>query len=260
MPNTRHLSNPWGAETILLDSVDSTNNYAKDLARRGAPHGTVVLADCQTSGKGRLGRRFSSPSGVGIYCSVVLRFDAAPEQLLHLTPMAAEAVRRAVSASTGLEPKIKWINDLLLDRRKLCGILTELGMSGGRLDFLVVGIGINCNQQTSDFPPELQKTAVSLAQVLGQPVDRDAVAIQLLAQLHAMSQAVLSASGPWLDSYRAHCVTLGQDVQLIRDDQRRNAHVDGMNDQGTLLVTLPDGSHETVFSGEVSVRGLDGYI
>lgn len=260
MANTSRLPNPWGAETILLESVDSTNNYAKDLARRGAPHGTAVLSDCQTGGKGRRGRSFSSPPGVGIYCSVVLRFDAAPEQLLHLTPMVAEAVRRAVAQSTGLEPEIKWINDLLLEDRKLCGILTELGMNGDRLDFLVVGIGINCNQQTADFPPELRETAVSLAQVLGRPVDRTAVAAQLLTQLHAMSRAVLTGPGPWLDSYRTHCVTLGRDVQLIRGGQRRNAHVDGMDDQGALLVTLPDGSHETVFSGEVSVRGLAGYV
>ena len=260
MPNVNCLPNPWGAETILLESVDSTNNYAKDLARRGAPHGTAVLSDCQTGGKGRRGRSFSSPPGVGIYCSVVLRFDAAPEQLLHLTPMVAEAVRRAVAASTGLEPEIKWINDLLLNGRKLCGILTELGMTGDRLDFLVVGIGINCNHRTEDFPPELRKTAVSLAQALGHPVDRMDLAAQLLTQLHAMSQAVLPAHKAWMDSYRTHCITLGQDVQLICGDQHRAAHVDGMDDRGALLVTLPDGSKETVFSGEVSVRGLAGYV
>lgn len=251
----RLSAHPWAEQIIRLDTVDSTNTYAKQLARQGAPHGTVILADQQTGGRGRLGRSFSSPSGLGIYCSVVLRYEEAPESLFLLTPVMAEAARRAVAQATGLQPSIKWINDLVLDGRKLCGILTELGQG-----FVVVGIGINCNQQTADFPPELRETAISLYQSLGKPVDRDAVAAALIRQVQQAADGFLNDPSCWMEDYRQHCLTIGKDVQLIRDDTVRYAHVDDMDETGALLVTLPDGTKETVFSGEVSVRGLYGYL
>ena len=252
---------PWTDRLVVLDTVTSTNTVARDLAKQGATHGTVVLANHQTGGKGRLGRRFSSPAGLGIYCSVVLRPAAEPERLLHLTPMAAEAVRRAVVEVTGLEPEIKWINDLVLNGRKLCGILTELGMGAdGKSDFVIVGIGINCGQQTDDFPPELQQIAVSLSMALGRPVEREQIIAAVLRQLAQASDALLTDASDWMHSYRAHCLTIGKDVQLIRGDTVRYAHVDDMDDQGALLVTLADGTKEKIFSGEVSVRGMYGYI
>lgn len=252
---------PWAERLVVLDTVTSTNTVARDLAKQGAEHGTVVLADYQTGGKGRLGRRFSSPAGLGIYCSVVLRPAVEPERLLHLTPMAAEAVRRAVVEATGLQPEIKWINDLVLDGRKLCGILTELGMGAdGKADFVIVGIGINCGQQTDDFPPELQQMAVSLSMALGRPVEREQIIAAVLRQLAQASDALLTDASDWMHSYRTHCLTIGKDVQLIRGDTVRYAHVDDMDDQGALLVTLADGTKEKVFSGEVSVRGMYGYI
>ena len=251
-----HLSaHPWVDQIIHLDTVDSTNTYAKKLAAQDAPHGTVVLADYQTSGRGRLGRQFSSPAGLGIYCSVILRYPVPPERLLLLTPVMAEAARRAVVQTTGLQPAIKWINDLVLDGRKLCGILTELGQG-----FVVVGIGMNCNQQSADFPPELRETAISLRQSLGSPVDRDAVAAELIRQVQQAADGFLDHPACWMDDYRQHCLTIGKDVQLIRGDTVRYAHVDDMDEAGALLVTLPDGTKETVFSGEVSVRGLYGYL
>lgn len=238
-----------------MDTVDSTNTYAKQLARAGAAHGTVVLADHQTGGRGRLGRSFASPVGMGIYCSVVLRPAVPPERLLRLTPVMAEAARRAVVQATGLQPQIKWINDLVLEGKKLCGILTELGDG-----FVVVGIGINCNQQQLDFPPELRGMAGSLAQALGHPVERDAVAAELIRQVQQAADGFLLEPARWLEPYAAHCLTIGRDVQLIRGEEIRYAHVDGMDADGALLVTLPDGTKETVFSGEVSVRGLYGYV
>lgn len=251
---------PWADRVVMLDTVDSTNNYAKKLAVQGAPHGTVVLADRQTAGRGRLGRQFDSPAGLGIYCSVILRFDLPPEQLLCLTPVMAEAARRAVLAATGLEAQIKWINDLVLNGRKLCGILTELGASGGKPDYVVVGIGINCGQQRGDFPPELRDLATSLTQALGAPVDRLAVTAELIRQMQQAADSFPADPAPWLRSYRTHCLTLGKDVQLIRGDTVRYGHADDMDDNGALRVTLADGTRETVFSGEVSVRGLYGYI
>jgi len=246
---------PWVDRITLLESVDSTNTYAKKLASQGAPHGAVVLADRQTGGRGRLGRSFSSPAGLGVYCSVILRYDMMPERLMMLTPVMAEAARRAVVSATGLQPAIKWINDLVLDGRKLCGILTELGAG-----FVVVGIGINCNQQTEDFPPELQEVAISLSQSLGKAVDRAAVTAELIRQVQLAADGFLDAPSRWMADYARHCLTIGKDVQLIRGDTIRYAHVDGMDENGALLVTLTDGTKETVFTGEVSVRGLYGYL
>jgi len=248
-------AHPWADQIIRLDTVDSTNTYAKQLARQGAPHGTVVLADHQTGGRGRLGRSFSSPAGLGVYCSVVLRCSAEPQRLFLLTPVMAEAARRAVERITGLQPAIKWINDLVLNGRKLCGILTELGP-----DYAVVGIGINCNQLESDFPPELRQTAVSLSQALGHPAEREPVAAELIRQVQLAADGFLQNPVPWMTSYRQHCLTIGKDVQLIRNGEVRNAHVDDLDETGALLVTLPDGTKEQVFSGEVSVRGLYGYL
>lgn len=241
---------------IVLESVDSTNNYAKELARQGAVHGTAVIADGQTAGRGRMGRSFASAKGLGLYCSVVLRPQLSPEDLMTLTVLAAEASRRAIREVFGMEPGIKWINDLVYEGKKLCGILTELGFSGSVPDYAVVGIGINCNQQPEDFPPEVAAMATSIRQVLGCEVNRAPLAAALLRQL----ELALRNQSTWLDSYRAHCITIGQDVQLLQNGTVRQAHAVGMDDQGALLVTLPDGTKERIFSGEVSVRGLYGYV
>lgn len=256
-----HLQgHPWAENAIWLPTVHSTNTHAAMLARQGAPHGTVVLADRQTAGKGRLGRTFSSPEGKGIYCSAVLRYDVQPERLFALTPIMAEAARRAVEAVTGLQPQIKWINDLVLHGRKLCGILTELGTENGAVAYVIVGIGINCSQQMEDFPPELRETAISLEQALGKTVDREAVILELIRQIQLAADGFLQNSSEWMISYVNHCETVGKDVMLIRNDERREAHVDGIDDRGALLVTLPDGKKETVFTGEVSVRSKTGYL
>ena len=251
-------SHPWADRITVLETVDSTNNFAKELARQGAPHGTVVLADHQTGGRGRRGRSFSSPRGMGLYFSAVLRFSAPPDQLLNLTCVAAEAVRRAILQASGLDTQIKWINDLVCRNKKLCGILTEL-VTTPEGPAVICGIGVNCFQQPEDFPPEVAAMATSLLQLTGQ-ADRSALAAAIIGQLQAAAADLPHKAAPWMDSYRAHCLTLGKDVKLVRDGTERLAHVDGMDDQGALLVTLADGTTETVFSGEASVRGMYGYL
>lgn len=252
-------SHPWAATITVLDTVDSTNTFAKALAAQGAPHGTVVLANHQTGGRGRRGRSFSSPSGMGIYLSVVLRYDCTPDRLLHATCVAAEAVRRAIVDACGLETGIKWINDLVYEHRKLCGILTELTVTpAGKLDYLVVGIGVNCLQQPEDFPPEVAAMATSLLQIQGY-ANPAVLAASIIRHLQQAADDLTDRFHSWMASYKAHCITLNQDVQLLRDGEIRYAHADDMDEQGGLLVTLPNGTHETVFSGEVSVRGMYGY-
>lgn len=248
---------PWSERLVVLDTIDSTNTYAKSLAARGAAHGTVVLAHHQTGGRGRLGRSFASPKGKGVYLSAILRYDAPPSKLLHLTCVAAEAVRRAVADAAGLQCGIKWINDLVVEQKKLCGILTEL-VTTPQGFAVIVGAGVNCSHLPADFPPDVAPMATSLLQC-GCPVPRSAVAAAIIRQLELADREMLTPAN-WMDSYRNHCLTLGQDVQLLRDGTVRYAHVDAMDDQGSLLVTLPDGTRETVFSGEVSVRGMYGYV
>ena len=261
MTNSSILSylgpHPWADRITVLDTVDSTNTFAKALAVQGAAHGTIVLADHQTGGRGRLGRSFSSPKGMGIYLSAILRFHVTPDRLMHLTCVMAEAIRRAIAVSTGITPEIKWTNDLVYEKKKLCGILTEL-TSTPEGPAIIVGAGVNCFQQPEDFPPEVASMATSLAQLTGS-TDRSAVVAAMILQLHLAAEDMLTPQA-WMDSYRAHCITLGQDVRIVRGDQVRLAHVDAMDDQGALLVTLADGTQETVFSGEVSVRGMYGYL
>lgn len=248
---------PWSGNLIVLDTVDSTNNYLKHLARQGAAHGTTVIAGAQTSGRGRRGRSFASPAGKGLYLSLLWRINAEPAQLMHLTCMAAEAARRAIVKAAGIPVSIKWINDLVAQKKKLCGILTELVTTPQGLA-IVCGIGVNCTQKPEDFPPEVAPMATSLAQ-LGGRCDRSSLAAALMEQL-CLAYDDLLTPRLWMDAYRRHCLTLGQDVQLLQNDQVRLAHVDDITDQGALLVTLANGTRETIFSGEASVRGLYGYL
>lgn len=259
----RHLEgHPWRDLVQVLDTVDSTNNFAKAVAAQGAPHGTVIVSDHQSGGRGRRGRSFSSPKGMGIYCSVVLRYDVPPEKLLHLTTVIAEATRRAVAAQTGLDVGIKWTNDLVLWKRKLCGILTELSLEAetGLTDYVIPGTGVNCGQQPEDFPPEIRDMAISLEQAQDRPVDRCALAAEMIRQYHLAAAEMLTNPGPWLAGYRAHCLTLGQDVKILQGDQVRLARAEDIDEAGGLVVTLENGQRETIRSGEVSVRGLYGYV
>lgn len=250
---------PWQGRTAVFASVDSTNNVCKRLAAEGAPEGTAVLSVTQSAGRGRRGRTFISPEG-GLYCSVLLRPKAQPESLLHLTAMTAVAAARAIEAVCGVYPGIKWTNDLVLNQKKLCGILTELSIEAETrlVDYVVVGIGINC--AAAPLPAPVAEMATSLAAETGRAVDRNALAAALIRALYEMQQALFSGREAWLEEFAAHCVTLGKPVQLLRGDEVRPAFADGIDAHGALLVTFPDGSREAVSCGEVSVRGMYGYV
>ena len=172
---------PWRDLLQIHESLDSTNTHAKELARQGAAAGTVIIAQTQSAGRGRLGRSFHSPADTGLYFSLILRPDCKPEQLMHLTCAAAVAACDAVERSCGLRPGIKWINDLTLEGKKLGGILTELSFStDGRVSSAVIGIGINVKKKS--FPRELQPIACSLADFAPQP-ELSALAAELMLSL-----------------------------------------------------------------------------
>lgn len=253
---------PWQAGLQYFDSIDSTNTYLKKQAALGAPHGTAAIADCQTLGRGRLGRSFQSPSGCGIYLSVLLRPNCPPQDLMHLTCAAAEAMCDAVETTTGLRPGIKWTNDLVVGNRKIAGILTENGLNAqGLVDYAIIGTGINCCQQPEDFPPELRSTAGSLAMALGRSVDRPELAAQMLAALARMDDALFTGKERMLSRYRQDCITLGKEISLVRGTEIRHGTALDIGPQGDLIVRFRDtGEVAPVSSGEVSVRGLYGYV
>ena len=252
---------PWKDRFTFLPEVDSTNDCLKRLAADGAPHGTAVLSDHQTGGHGRRGRNFLSPAGVGLYLSILLRPQCPPTQLMHLTCAAGVAICDALENSVGFRPGIKWTNDLVFDKRKLGGILTELRLSSkGLVDYAIVGIGINCCQSQSDFPEEIREIAGSLAMVSGKPVDRIRVAAAELEALYAMSEALLTGQEALLRRYRQNCITIGQEISLVRGDEVRHGTALDVDRDGALIVRFSDGHTEAVNSGEVSVRGMYGYV
>lgn len=247
-------AHPW--QVTVLPTVDSTNTALKRMA--GAPGGTVLIADAQTGGRGRLGRSFSSPPGLGLYLSVLLRPQINASAVAHATLRAGLAAADAIEAVAGIRPGIKWPNDLVWQNRKLCGILCEMSADTDRLDWLVVGVGINCGHEIADFPPELRDMAVSLRQICGRPIPRAQLAAELIRQLTALEDDLADPSR-YLPRYAAGCITLGREVQLSRAGQVQHAVAEGIAEDGGLLVRLDDGSRISVGSGEVSVRGMYGY-
>ena len=252
---------PWGELIHHFDTVESTNTLAKTMAAQGAPSGTVIIADHQTVGRGRLGRSFHSPAGSGIYMSVILRPNCPPDRLMHLTCAAAVAMCYAVENAVGLRPGIKWTNDLVFGRKKAGGILTELGFGpGGAVSYAIVGIGINCTQTAEDFPEDIRGIATSLAMVTGKPVDPAAVAAQMILAMDNISRLLLDFKDEILDSYRSDCITLGMDICVVRaDGDIRYGKALDIDNEGALLVDFGDGIPTAVNSGEVSVRGMYGY-
>ena len=251
----------WQDSLLWYDCIDSTNTRAMALARQGAAHGTVLIADRQTGGRGRRGRSFHSPAGSGIYMSVILRPKYAPQELMHLTCAAAVAMCDAVETAVGIRPGIKWTNDLICGSKKVAGILTELGFGvSGSLDFAVIGIGINCCQQEGDFPEEIRGIAGSLASVTGKQVDRANVAAAMIDAFYRMDKSLVPHKAEMLARYRADCITLGREISVVQGEHIRHGTALDIDHNGALLVRYADGETETVNFGEVSIRGMYGYV
>ncbi len=243
-----------------LDEIDSTNSYLKREALAGAPHGTVAVANCQSAGRGRMTRSFQSPPGKGVYLSVLLRPQLPPGELMGVTGMAAVAVCRAVERAAGVRPKIKWTNDLVLNGRKLCGILTELALEGETqmTQSLVIGAGVNASHTAEDFGPQVAEMATSLVQK-GYAVSRPALAAAMVEEFYRLSESLGGDIREWVDAYRRDCVTLGRRVRLLWAERQTEADALDIDGEFGLVVRLPDGRETTVRTGEVSVRGLYGY-
>lgn len=246
---------PFAGRITALDSVDSTNTRLKELAEAGAPEFTVLTAEEQTAGRGTAGRSFSSPRGEGLYLSVLLRPGAGLEELLTLTGWAAVAVREGIQAASGAPVRIKWLNDIYLNGRKLCGILTELPpLRGDGADYAVVGVGINVAQSADTFVRQgLAEIATSLA-MEGYSVTREALAAAVLESLEEMYRAFPRARADYLARYRANCLTLGRRVLCPGGAMGRAV---GVDDSFALAVEGADGVR-AVTAGTVQLLEEDG--
>ncbi|MDP2743500.1 MAG: biotin--[acetyl-CoA-carboxylase] ligase [Dehalococcoidia bacterium] len=240
-----------GRRVVYLAQAASTNEVAKGLARRRAAEGTVVLADEQTAGKGRLGRAWTSPPGASILLSVILRPTAS--QLPKLTMMAALATARAVETATGLSTRLKWPNDVMMGGKKAGGILLEAEITGERPTFAVVGIGLNVNFDVRTAP-EIPETATSISLELGHDFPRQELLLALLEELESAYLA-LKAGGPIREEWRARLETLGRRVRVARMmGPPEEGVAEDVDEQGQLLLRRADGSLLALSEGDVSLR------
>ncbi|MBO4407937.1 MAG: biotin--[acetyl-CoA-carboxylase] ligase [Clostridiales bacterium] len=246
----------------FFDSINSTNIKLKELAANNAPEGSVVISNEQTSGRGRLGRTFESGKNVGIYLSYLMR-PAGMEAISTLTARTAVMVRKAIVDAYGIDTRIKWVNDIMLNDRKAVGILTELSTESesGFINNAVIGIGVNVKKTL--FPKEIENIATSLENESGRSdLLRARLAAEIIKDLDILSKEFPADSGYYLDEYRKYCISTGKDVKVINnaDNTERKARSLDINPDFSLKVRFEDGTVKDIFSGEVSVRGLCGYL
>jgi len=243
-----------GQSVCYFAEVVSTNEEARRLAEKGAEEGTVVLADSQTGGKGRMGRHWHSPAGKGILISIILRPAIQPSRAPHLTMVAAVAAANAIEKVSGLKPGIKWPNDILVNGKKVCGILTELKAETERIHYGIVGIGLNVNLSIEDLLPDLYTTATSLAIERGQPFSRVLLTQSLLAHMEAFYFSYLNQGfNPIKDAWKKMNVTLGRPVQVKAPEGQFSGIALDIDDNGALLVAGEVGI-KSFYAGDVTLR------
>jgi BirA family transcriptional regulator, biotin operon repressor / biotin---[acetyl-CoA-carboxylase] ligase len=243
-----------GNTMVCLKETESTNAVAFRMAEEGAPEGTVVIADTQTAGKGRLGRVWLSPAGVNLYCSVVLRPPISPVAACQLTFLSVVAVARAVEQCTALKPQIKWPNDILISGKKVAGLLNEMNAETEKVNFVVLGIGVNLNMRQSQLGEGVRHPASSLLEEGGVEVDRARFTRVLLTELDALYETFLREGeapvrAEWLERSRIR----GRRVRVSIGEREFTGEVEGVDSFGALLVRTEDKKLETVLSGDVSL-------
>ena len=244
-----------GGRIECVDETDSTNTDLLAAGRSGAPEGTVLIAEAQRRGRGRLGRSWSSPAGLNLYCSVLLRPELPPEDVPLLTLVAGVAVADAVAAVAGADVKIKWPNDVLLKEHKVAGILTEMEAASGRAAFVVVGMGVNLNSRAEHFPPEVREIATSIVQATGREVEREAFAAHLLDALDARYESLLrDGFSALLPAWSERDALRGRRIQVRAGTEVLEGIAAGLAADGRLLLETDAGRREIV-AGEVSVIG-----
>ncbi len=244
-----------GRDIRVFRETTSTNDVIEKLARDGAKEGIVVFAQSQTKGRGRLGRRWLSPAGKGLWFSLLLRPSLHPQEVTRLTVSTATALRRAIEQQTGLKPEIKWPNDIILSGKKVAGILTELHAEPDRISYVIVGMGANVNLNPADFPPDLRKTATSLKIALGRDVPLAELAVRLLNALDDDYARVNAGDFPSVaDEWERHCTTLGRRVAIALGDRNLHGRAESLGDDGALLLRTDHGHLERIIGGDVALE------
>lgn len=245
---------PSQCRVAIYPTLASTNETVRSLAAEGEPAGLAVFAERQTAGRGRMGRSFFSPAGSGIYMTLLLRPQIPPQRLYEITTFAAVATAKAMERSVGISANIKWVNDLWIGQKKVCGILAEAALQpdGKRLRYVALGIGINVKETA--FPTELSQIATSLEAECGRRLDRNSIAAALLAELTPLLSD--SLPGGFLDEYRRRNFILGHNVTVVAGDRTFEAVADRIEDDGNLIVILPGGREERICAGDVSLRPI----
>jgi BirA family transcriptional regulator, biotin operon repressor / biotin---[acetyl-CoA-carboxylase] ligase len=244
-----------GHKIVLLEEVDSTNVCAAELGRKGADEGTVVIADSQTSGKGRLGRSWQSPPGVNLYASIILRPEGDPVTFSGMTLAAGVAVAETIRTYCREGVALKWPNDVQIKGRKVCGILSEMQGIGGSAGFMVIGIGVNINIRRSDFQEELRDIATSLLEETGRQTDRTAFVALLLERLLHWYRIFLAGDFTVIrDRWLALSAMVGKQVRVTFHDRVETGRVIGMDEAGALLLEDEQGGVQTIMAGDVSLR------
>lgn len=252
-----------GAKVVYYEETDSTNTRAKEAGEKGGEqgrHGTLFVSERQVAGKGRRGRGWDSPAGSSIYMTLLLRPAIAPVHAPQLTLLMGIAVVEGIRKVTGISCKIKWPNDVVLDGKKVCGILTEMSAEITCINYVVIGVGINVNQEI--FSEDIRDKAISLKQKTGRNIRRSELIAAVLEEFEKCYETFLKTedvSGV-RDQYNEMLVNRDQEVKVLEPGNEYEAHAVGINDAGELIVKTRSGQEKAVYAGEVSVRGVYGYV
>ncbi|MDO4941836.1 MAG: biotin--[acetyl-CoA-carboxylase] ligase [Lachnospiraceae bacterium] len=249
-----------GKEIEYFESTDSTNNRIRSFAEEGRKQGLLAVAEEQTGGKGRRGRSWDSPPGTGIWMSLLLKPCIEPHKASMITILAALAMARAIEKVTDLSPKIKWPNDIVINRKKTCGILTEMSAELEEIRYIILGIGINAN--TESFNRDIADKATSIYLENGEKIKRAKLIAEFCMEFEQLYEEFLRCGDLHTikEAYESYLINIGKIVKIMKNRREEIRKAIGINELGELVVEDAEGRKEIVFSGEVSVRGLYGYV
>ncbi len=257
---SRLKTDTMGRPVVYYEETDSTNTRAKEAGEEGMAEGTLFVADRQSAGKGRRGRQWSSPSGENIYMTLLLRPQINPSKASEMTLLMALAVADGIKKCTGENVGIKWPNDVIIGGKKVCGILTEMSTEIEYINYVVIGVGINVNQET--FPEEIENVATSLKLAVGDMVDRAALTAEVMESFERIYRKFLESEdlAGVREEYESMLLNKNQKVRVLEPGHEYEAVALGITETGELIVQTPDGEVQHVYAGEVSVRGVYGYV
>jgi BirA family transcriptional regulator, biotin operon repressor / biotin---[acetyl-CoA-carboxylase] ligase len=244
-----------GRDIRVFEQTTSTNDVIEKLARDGVKEGVVIFAESQTKGRGRLGRKWVSPTRKGLWFSILLRPDLRPQETTQLTVASATALRRAIQSETGLQPEIKWPNDILVGGKKVAGILTELNAELDKVRYIILGIGIDVNLDANEFPAELKKIATSLKIETGESVSRAELATAILRELDFDYSRICGGKfSNVADEWEEHCTTIGKNVTVQIGERKIRGRAESLDDDGALLLRTEHGRLERIIGGDVTLE------